>query len=100
MGDRHVPTRNMPLSRFPVPLRIGIPLGLALCSITGGVTVEAQEERYLYNLNQPRGAVGPATKLKADCEPNPSDGSVTCDTQIENSPSDTPAKLQYQPFQN
>lgn len=100
MGHRHLLTSTMPPSRFPAPLRMAVPLGLVLCSITGGVRVEAQEERYLYNLKQPRGAVGPATKLKVDCEPGAAEGSVTCDTQIENPATDTPAKLQYQQFQN
>jgi hypothetical protein len=90
----------MPLSRFPAPLRMAVPLSLALCSITGGVSVEAQQERYLYDLRQPRGPVGPATKLKVNCEPGAAEGSLTCDTEIQNPPTDTPAKLQYQQFQN
>ena len=85
-------------SPLPTLLRLGAALVLTLGSLADGVM--AQGERYLYNLKQPRGAVGPATKLKVDCEPNNAEGSVTCDTQIENSPSDTPAKLQYQPFEN
>lgn len=57
----------------------------------------AQVESFML---QPGSNVGPATKVTpTNCITGP-DGSVTCDTKIENSPSDTPAKPQYQPFKN
>jgi hypothetical protein len=85
-------------SHLLAPLRMSAVLVVALGSLADGAV--AQEERYLYNLKQPRGPVGPATKLKVDCEPNAVEGSVTCDTEIENPATDTPAKLQYQLFEN
>jgi hypothetical protein len=49
---------------------------------------------------QPGSKVGPETRVKpTDCVTAP-DGSVTCDTKLENSPSTTPAKPQYNPFGN
>ena len=46
------------------------------------------------------GKVGPESQIKpTNCVTGP-DGSVTCDTVIENPPSDTPAQPQYQPFKN
>jgi len=45
--------------------------------------------------------VGPATKVvPANCVTNPTDGSVTCDTKVENPPGDTPAKPSYNNFRN
>jgi hypothetical protein len=45
--------------------------------------------------------VGPASKVKAtNCVTNPKDGSISCDTKIENPPGDTQAKPQYSPFKN
>ncbi len=44
--------------------------------------------------------VGPATQIKPINCVTAADGSVTCDTKIENPPSDTPAKPSYQPFKN
>ncbi|WP_259701599.1 hypothetical protein [Synechococcus sp. CS-1324] len=57
----------------------------------------AQSESYLLK----RGSnVGPSTRIKpVDCV-TAADGSVTCNTAIENSPSDTPAKPEYSPFKN
>lgn len=57
----------------------------------------AQVETFML---KPGSNVGPATKVTpTNCVTRP-DGSVTCDTKLENSPSDTPAKPTYQPFKN
>ena len=57
----------------------------------------AQVESFML---QPGSSVGPATKvIPTNCVTGP-DGSVTCDTKLENPPSDTPARPQYQPFKN
>jgi hypothetical protein len=37
--------------------------------------------------------------VKSDCITKP-DGTVECDTKIERSPSDTPARLELDPFGN
>jgi len=58
----------------------------------------AQSESFLL---KPGSKVGPASKVKAtNCVTNPKDGSITCDTKIENPPGDTQAKPQYSPFKN
>jgi len=46
------------------------------------------------------GNVGPATQIKPTNCVTGADGSVTCDTVIENPPSDTPAQPNFQPFKN
>jgi len=56
----------------------------------------AQSESFLL---KPGSKVGPASKVKAtNCKTNPTDGSITCDTKVENPPGDTMAKPQYSPF--
>ena len=49
---------------------------------------------------QPGSNVGPSTKIQPVNCVTAADGSVTCDTKIENSPSDTPARPSYQRFGN
>jgi hypothetical protein len=72
-------------------------LGL-ICLSLSGMPVRAQVESFLL---KPGSKVGPASKVKAtNCVTNPADGSMTCDTKIENAPGDTPAKPQYSPFKN
>ena len=62
-----------------------------------GSPAAAQSESYLLK----RGSnVGPSTKIKPVNCVTAADGSVTCDTAIENSPSDTPAKPEFSPFRN
>ena len=57
----------------------------------------AQVESFML---KPGSNVGPATQIKPTNCVNAADGSVTCDTKIENPPSDTPARPSYQPFKN
>ncbi|MEB3332445.1 MAG: hypothetical protein VKI83_08145 [Synechococcaceae cyanobacterium] len=48
----------------------------------------------------PGSNVGPSTKVvPVNCRKNP-DGSTTCDTKLENDPSDTPAKPSIDVFKN
>jgi hypothetical protein len=57
----------------------------------------AQAESFLVG---PGSSVGPSTKVKPkNCVTNP-DGSITCDTELENSPSDTQARPQFELFKN
>jgi hypothetical protein len=57
----------------------------------------AQAESFMVG---PGSSVGPATKVKPkNCVTKP-DGSITCDTQLENSPSDTQARPQFELFRN
>jgi len=58
---------------------------------------DAQSESYLL---KPGSNVGPSTKIKPVNCVTAADGSVTCNTAIENSPSDTPAKPEFSPFRN
>jgi len=57
----------------------------------------AQVESFML---KPGSKVGPATQIVPTNCVTAADGSVTCDTKIQNSPSDTPAKPSYQPFKN
>ena len=87
------------LLRSNRPLRT--PRALVLSLALAGVSLVAQpclaqSESFLL---KPGSKVGPASKVKAtNCKTKPSDGSITCDTKIENPPGDTPAKPQYSPF--
>ena len=70
---------------------------IALIGAFGGARALAQAESFLVG---PGSSVGPSTKVKAkNCVTGP-DGSITCDTQLENSPSDTQAKPIYDQFKN
>jgi hypothetical protein len=57
----------------------------------------AQVEKFMLG---PGSKVGPATKVKATNCVTQADGSMTCDTKLENAPGDTPAKPIYSPFKN
>ncbi|CAK6693359.1 hypothetical protein VB716_08380 [Synechococcus sp. CCY9201] len=64
-----------------------------LCADPG----RAQSQRFLLG---PGSSVGPSTKVKPENCVTAEDGSITCDTKLENSPSDTPARPQMDPFPN
>jgi hypothetical protein len=89
--------------RLPMPCRSGITLLLAVPLLAVSLHKEpafpslAQVEKYMLK----RGSqVGPATKVKpTNCVTAP-DGSITCDTELENPPGDTQAKPQFNPFKN
>jgi hypothetical protein len=80
-------------------LERGLPPALffALCAMAWGIPAFAQSERYLL---KPGSNVGPATRIRPTNCRTAADGSVTCDTVIENDPSDTPAKPEISPFRN
>jgi hypothetical protein len=89
MNASAVLTRALPWS-----LRAAAALVTVLCLTPAA---QAQVESFMLK----RGSnVGPATQVKpTNCTKGP-DGSITCDTVIENSPSDTQAKPNFQPFKN
>jgi hypothetical protein len=89
----------------PAPLTAPAPLisswlgslGLLAAVLLPLQPARAQVESFI---NKPGSSVGPATKVvPTNCVTAP-DGSLTCDTKLENSPSDTPAKPQFTPFRN
>lgn len=88
------PSRSAPLS----PARTAaLSLLAAACLSLADLPAQAQVETFI---NKPGSSVGPATKVvPKNCITAP-DGSLTCDTKIENSPSDTPAKPHFSPFGN
>ena len=89
MNATAVLTRALPWS-----LRAAVPLVAGLC-FTGAA--QAQVESFMLK----RGSnVGPETQIKPTNCVTATDGSITCDTVIQNSPSDTPAQPIYQPFKN
>jgi hypothetical protein len=70
---------------------------ISLACGLGGGSAWAQAESFLVG---PGSSVGPSTKVKPkNCVTGP-DGSITCDTQLENSPSDTQARPIYEQFKN
>jgi hypothetical protein len=68
---------------------------LSLALVPG--LAQAQVESYLLG---PGTSVGPNTKVVPKNCVTSADGTVSCDTQLQNSPSDTPAKPQYRLFTN
>ena len=70
---------------------------IGLGSVLGGVPALAQAESFLVG---PGSSVGPSTKVKPKNCVTGSDGSITCDTQLENSPSDTQARPIFEQFKN
>lgn len=69
-----------------------------LTLVACGSPALAQVETFML---KPGSNVGPGTKIvPTNCVKNNKDGSLTCDTKIQNSPSDTPAKPGFQPFKN
>lgn len=88
-----------PLQRCAV--RLSAPTALTALAAAGALFSSApalaQAESFLVG---PGSSVGPSTRVKpTNCVTAP-DGSITCDTQLENSPSDTQARPQYEPFKN
>lgn len=75
---------------------------MAACTLMGAAPFLAdgrlaQSESFIVG---PGSSVGPATKVKPkNCVTKP-DGSITCDTELENPPSDTQAKPQFELFRN
>ena len=70
---------------------------LAASTLLTMAPVLAQAESFLLG---PGSSVGPSTKVKPKNCVTAADGSITCDTQLENSPSDTQARPIYEQFKN
>jgi hypothetical protein len=79
---------------LPWSLRAAAALVAGL-SFTGAA--QAQVESFMLKRG---GNVGPETQIKPTNCVTAADGSITCDTVIENPPSDTPAQPNFQPFKN
>lgn len=77
-------------------LRLAWPLLLALGALSVGPALAGVETFTL----ERGSSVGPATEVKPTNCRTAADGSVTCDTRLQNPPGDTPARPSYQPFQN
>jgi hypothetical protein len=74
-----------------------LPAAAVLSLALGLLPARAQVETFMLQ----RGSnIGPETKVIPTNCVAASDGSVSCDTQIINPPSATPAKPQFQPFRN
>lgn len=70
---------------------------LAASALLAAAPAMAQVESFLLG---PGSSVGPSTKVKPKNCVTAADGSITCDTQLENSPSDTQARPVYEQFKN
>ncbi len=86
--------RSLAAPCLSLPRSVAAVIGLVLLPAAAALS---QVETFI---NKPGSSVGPATKVvPTNCVKAP-DGSLTCDTKIENSPSDTQAKPQFNPFKN
>lgn len=73
----------------------------AAAALVGGLCLTAAAHAQVESFMLKRGGnVGPETQIKPTNCVTGADGSVTCDTVIENPPSDTPAQPNFQPFKN
>jgi hypothetical protein len=78
-------------------LRPTLPVLACLALIAATAPALAQVQTFTLG---PGSNVGPSTRIVPTNCVTGADGSVTCDTRIENSPTDTPAKPQIQRFKN
>lgn len=69
----------------------------ALLGLLSADPALAQVESFI---NKPGSNVGPATRVVPTNCVTAADGTMTCDTKLENPPSNTPAKPQFSPFKN
>jgi hypothetical protein len=73
----------------------------AAAALVAGLSFTAAAQAQVESFMLKRGSnVGPETQIKPTNCVTAADGSVTCDTVIQNPPSDTPAQPNYQPFKN
>jgi len=96
----HSPTMaNLPAIHRPgfVWRSLALSGSITLAGLLGTVPALAQVESFLVG---PGSSVGPSTKVKPKNCVTGADGSITCDTQLENSPSDTQARPVYEQFKN
>jgi hypothetical protein len=74
-----------------------LPAAAVLSLAPGLLPARAQVETFTLK----RGSnIGPETRVIPTNCVSASDGSVSCDTQVINPPSSSPAKPQFQPFKN
>ena len=71
--------------------------GVSLSLAGSEMPAAAQVQQFLLG---PGSSVGEQTKVKPKNCTTGSDGSITCDTVLENPPGNTPAKPSYTPFSN
>lgn len=76
--------------------RVVLSLG-AIVLLLSGPGLQAQSQRFLLSPGN-RGKVGPNTTVTPENCVTAADGSVTCDTKLENPSGDSPAKPQFNPF--
>lgn len=83
---------------FPVSLPVAwLLVSGALLGLLSSGPARAQVETFI---NKPGSDVGPATRVVPTNCVTAADGTMTCDTKIENPPSNTPAKPHFSPFKN
>lgn len=90
------------VGRRLLPVSIGTVLKTSAAALIGLQIVAAppllaQQETWLLGPDSSTGKN--STVVPTDCVEN-ADGSVTCNTKIENPPGNTPARPGYQPFTN
>ncbi|MGB5239075.1 MAG: hypothetical protein WBN80_00345 [Prochlorococcaceae cyanobacterium] len=85
----------------PGPLPpLSAPLAAAVVTLISLAPSDLRAQSLRYNLG-PGSNVGEPTQVEStDCVTDPKDGSVTCKTKLKNPPGDTPARPQFEPFNN
>lgn len=89
---------SLPIPPMPSRSRL-MPLCVAsVTALLAAGPAVAQVQQFILG---PGSSVGRETKVEPkNCVTDPKTGAITCDTQLVNPPSDTPAKPSYTPFGN
>jgi len=99
-SGNHSPLSSPPVAApFAYRPRLLFSFGFALLLGLPLVPVPAVAQRETWRL-EPGSRVGPETEVKPTNCVTAADGTVTCDTKLENPKSITPAKPSYNPFPN
>jgi hypothetical protein len=88
-----------PAPRNPHPLVARCAVTAAAVAVSALLPAAALAQREGFLLG-PGSRSGPGSRVvPTNCVTEP-DGTVTCDTSVERSPSDTPARVEFDPFSN
>lgn len=94
------PTSPDTLTSSGLPHESAAPLWMVVVALFLLAPSALQAQSLRYQLG-PGSNVGEPTQVEpTDCVTDPKDGSVTCGTRLKNPPGDTPARPQFEPFNN
>jgi hypothetical protein len=84
----------------PSPVSLPAAWLLVLAGLLGLLPADPARAQVETFINKPGSDVGPSTRVVPTNCVTAADGTMTCDTKIENPPGNTPAKPHFSPFKN